>query len=162
MSSSIRIREAELADRDLLMGFHRSLYQQHRDRVVPAHDLPLIDYQDYERVLCDDVGALLSDRNSFVLIAEADDVAIGYITGRVTMESQRVLPRRGVVEDWYVVDESRGQGVGALLLGELEKRFIGAGCQLIESATWSGNEHARKVHQTLGFREIRVIYRKPL
>lgn len=162
MASPIRIRDADRADRDLLIGFHRRLYQQHRDRVFPAHDLPLIDYHEYERVLQDDVRALLSDPSSFVLIAEAEELAIGYITGRVTVESQRVLPRRGVVEDWYVVPESRGTGVGSLLLRRLEKRFVDCGCQVIESATWSGNAEARKVHEALGFREIRVIYRKRL
>jgi ribosomal protein S18 acetylase RimI-like enzyme len=162
MGSKIRIREADRTDRDLLVGFHRSLYQQHRDRVVPACDLPLIDYHEYDRVLRDDVGALLSDPSCFVLIAEAGELPIGYVTGRVTVESQRVLPRRGVVEDWYVVPESRGTGVGKLLLCELEKRFVDRGCQVIESATWAGNAGTRKVHEALGFHEIRVIYRKRL
>ena len=58
--------------------------------------------------------------------------------------------------------ESRGSGAGALLLRELEKRFIAAGCEVIESATWAGNEGARRAHDALGFREIRVMYRKPL
>ena len=162
MDPTIRVREADSTDRDLLMGFHQSLYQQHRDHVVPEHDLPLIEYNDYERMLCDDLQALLSDLKSVVLIAEADSVPAGYITGRVTVEPQRVLPRRGVVEDWYVVPQSRGTGVGRLLLRELEKRFVASGCQLIESATWSANEGARKAHDALGFHEIRVIYRKLL
>jgi len=162
MVSSIRVREARESDHDLLMGFHRSLYLDHRNRVVADEDLPLIEYRDYERILDDDLRALLHDRNSHVLIAESADSALGYITGRVTIEPRRVLPRRGVVEDWYVMPESRGVGLGALLLRELEERFKVAGCDLIESATWSGNEGARRAHDALGFREIRVMYRKRL
>lgn len=162
MDPTIRVREAESSDRDLLLGFHQSLYQRHRDRVVPERDLPLIEYDDYERVLRDDITALLAGGSTYVLIAEVRGVPVGYITGRVVVEPGRVLPRRGIVEDWYVVPESRGSGVGALLLQELEQRFISAGCQLIESATWSGNEGARRAHDALGFREIRVIYRKRL
>ena len=45
MDPTIRVREADSTDRDLLMGFHQSLYQQHRDHVVPEHDLPLIEYR---------------------------------------------------------------------------------------------------------------------
>ena len=45
-------------------------------------------------------------------------------------------------------------------LRELEKRFAREGCQVLESATWSSNESARRAHDKLGFREIRVIYRK--
>jgi ribosomal protein S18 acetylase RimI-like enzyme len=160
MVPTILVREADESDRDVLIGFHRSLYQSHRDGVVDEDDLPLIDYQDYERVLRDDLNALLKAESSHVLLAESDGAAVGYITGRITVEQRRVLPRRGVVEDWYVVPESRGAGVGALLLRELEERFAEAGCEVIESATWSGNEGARRAHDALGFREIRVMYRK--
>jgi len=162
MAPTIRVREAMESDHEVLMGFHRSLYQHHRDQVVAKEDLPLIEYRDYERILSDDLRALLREQNSHVLIVESGEKAIGYITGRVTVEPRRVLPRRGVVEDWYVAPESRGAGVGTLLLRELERRFVDAGCDLIESATWSGNESARRAHDALGFREIRVMYRKRL
>jgi len=160
MVSTIQVREADESDRDVLMRFHRALYQGHRDEVVSKEDLPLIEYRDYERILRDDLHALMRDQNSHVLVAESQGVAVGYITGRVAVESKRVLSRRGVVEDWYVAPESRGSGVGALLLREIEERFAAVGCEVIESATWSGNEGARRVHDALGFREIRVMYRK--
>jgi ribosomal protein S18 acetylase RimI-like enzyme len=162
MVSTIEVREASESDRDALMAFHRSLYQDHRDEVVPKEDLPLIEYRDNDRILRDDLDALLRDPMSHVLVAESQGVAVGYITGRVTVEARRVLPRRGVVEDWYVAPGSRGSGAGALLLLKIEERFAAAGCEVIESATWSGNEGARRAHDALGFREIRVMYRKRL
>jgi len=160
MVPTVRVREARESDHGVLMSFHRSLYKAHRDQVVAREDLPLIEYHDYERILSDDLRALLRDQSSHVLVAESGDTAVGYITGRVKVEPGRVLPRRGVVEDWYVAPESRGTGLGALLLRELEERFRDAGCDLMESATWSGNEGARRAHDALGFREIRVMYRK--
>lgn len=160
MPPAIHVRDAREDDRDTLFRFHRRLYEGHRDRVVAQEDLPLIAYRDYERILADDLRALMTERNAQVLLAESDDVAVGYITGRVTTESRRVLPKRGVVEDWYVEESARGAGVGKSLLRELEKRFVDNGCQVIESATWSSNEAARRAHDALGFREIRVIYRK--
>lgn len=162
MKAAIEVRDAVETDREVLMSFHRSLYQGHRDQVVAHEDLPLIAYRDYPRILAEDLDALLRDRSALVLLAEAEGAAVGYITGRTSVEPQRVLPRRGVVEDWYVVPEARGTGLGALLLKELEERFSRAGCELIESATWSANEGARKAHEALGFREIRVVYRKRL
>lgn len=160
MVSTIEVREAGEPDRDTLMGFHRSLYQAHRDRVVSEADRPLIEYRDYDLVLSEDLQSLLRDRNSHVLVAESEGAAVGYITGRVVVEPRRVLSRRGVVEDWFVEEEARSAGVGALLLRELERRFAGAGCEVVESATWSGNDGARTAHDALGFREIRVMYRK--
>jgi GNAT superfamily N-acetyltransferase len=160
MPPEARVRDAREDDRDVLFRFHKNLYEAHRDRVVAAEDLPLVAYLDYERILSDDLRALMTDRNATVLIAEADGAPIGYITGRITTEPRRVLPKRGIVEDWYVEETARGGGVGARLLEALETRFVEAGCQIIESATWTGNEGARRAHDALGFREIRVIYRK--
>ena len=162
MISTIEVRQASGSDQEVLFGFHQSLYQAHRDRVVAKEDLPLIEYRNYDRILRDDLHALLTAQDSHVLVAESEGTAIGYITGRISVEARRVLPRRGVVEDWFVVPESRGSGAGALLLRELQNRFIAAGCEVIESATWAGNEGARHAHDALGFREIRVMYRKPL
>jgi len=162
MAATIEVREAGESDRTVLLGFHRCLYQDHRDEVVAEQDRPLIEYRDYERILSDDLRALLRDPKSHVLVAEAQGVVLGYITGRITVEPMRVLPRKGVIEDWYVAPQSRGTGVGTLLLRELEARFAGAGCGVVESATWSGNEGARRAHDALGFREIRVVYRKRL
>ncbi|MFW2387678.1 MAG: N-acetyltransferase family protein [Polyangiales bacterium] len=160
MVSTIEVREAGGPDRNALLGFHRSLYQAHRDRVVSEADRPLIEYRDYDLVLSEDLQSLLRDRNSHILIAESEGAAVGYITGRVVVEPRRLLSRKGVVEDWFVEEEARGAGVGALLLRELEHRFAGAGCEVVESATWSGNDGARRAHDALGFQEIRVMYRK--
>jgi ribosomal protein S18 acetylase RimI-like enzyme len=160
MPPAIEVRDARDDDYEVLLGFHRSLYEAHRDRVVSPEDLPLVAYRDYERILADDLRALMRDRDAHVLIAESGGEARGYITGRVTTESRRVLPRRGVVEDWYVEAGARGSGVGKQLLEALAARFVERGCEVIESATWSGNERARRTHTALGFREIRVIYRK--
>ena len=160
MGSTLLVRDADDSDRQVLMSFHKSLYQAHRDEVIAEQDRPLIEYRDYERILRDDLQALLDDPNSHVLLAQSRGVAVGYITGRVTVEPKRVLPRRGVVEDWYVAEESRGAGVGASLLRELEQRFAAAGCEVMESATWSSNQVARRAHDALGFREIRIMSRK--
>ncbi|MDH3201223.1 MAG: GNAT family N-acetyltransferase [Myxococcales bacterium] len=160
MSAPIEVREAAEADRETLLRFHQSLYQSHRDEVVPAYVLPLIEYRDYEQVVEDDVKALLSDRNTHILIAESEGVAVGYITGRAVAEPRRVLPRRGVVEDWYVDRGHRGQGIGAALLRKIEERFRSLGCEVIESGTWSSNQEARRAHDAMGFEEIRVVYRK--
>lgn len=162
MSPATEVRKAKESDYAALLRFHRHLYEVHRDRVVPQEDLPLIAYRDYDRILADDLRALLADQAAIVLVAERDVTPVGYITGRVLVEARRVLRRRGVVEDWYVNESLRGAGVGAQLLTELESRFAARGCEVVESATWSGNESARRAHDALGFREIRVLYRKRL
>ena len=156
------MRTAGRSDREVLLGFHRDLYQTHRDRVVSSTDRVLIDYENYEDVLLNDLDILLADPSALVLLAEREGVAIGYITGRIITDAGRTLPRRGTVEDWYVGEAHRGSGVGAKLLQGLEEEFRSSGCQVVESATWATNKTGRRAHVALGFAEIRVIYRKLL
>ena len=161
MPEPFQVREAQPKDRRILQDFHRRLYIEHRDRVVAPENVALVAYRDYERMLAEDLTALMADRSALVLVADSGSTVVGYITGRVRVEPRRVLPRRGVVEDWYVTEASRGAGVGRALLAELERCFLGRGCDVVESGTWAGNHDARRAHEALGFREIRVTYRKP-
>ncbi|MBC7173033.1 MAG: GNAT family N-acetyltransferase, partial [Polyangiaceae bacterium] len=104
--------------------------------------------------------AMLSDRDTIVLLAERGGVPIGYATGTISFDERRVLPRKGTLGDWYVDEAARGTGAGRALLVELERRFVEAGCEVMESATWTFNEGARAAHEALGFKEVQVVYRK--
>jgi len=158
----LKVRPAQPADRQRILEFHRALYVDYRDMIVPRAVIPLIAYRSFEEVLRDDVDALLKNPSAVVLLAERDGEPLGYITGHIEADPRRLLPRRGVVEDWYVTDEGRGEGVGRTLMDALEAIFTEAGCDLVESATWSANHKARAVHEAMGFLEVQVTYRKPL
>jgi GNAT superfamily N-acetyltransferase len=159
---AVTVRSATPADRDLLLAFHRALYIDHRDAVVPQQLQPLYAYRDFERVLREDVRSLCRDPNSLVRIAEKEGQPVGYATGHIEVDSRRVLPRKGIVEDWYVTPEARGHGVGRVLLDALMEEFRQGECDIVESATWSSNEDARRAHDRLGFSEVQVTYRKRL
>ena len=162
MRGKVDVRAAGRSDREVLLGFHKDLYQTYRDRVVSSADRMLIDYENYEDVLINDLEMLLADPSARVLLAEREGVAVGYITGRIITEVGRTLPRRGTVEDWFVGEAHRGSGVGTKLLEGLEEAFRASGCEVVESATWAANGVGRRAHVALGFAEIRVIYRKRL
>ena len=162
MADAMTVRRANRSDRGTLLRFHEALYQQHRDEVLTPEEVSLIAYRDYDRVLQDDVSALLTDSNACVLLAETAGEPVGYITGRLLHEPRRVWPRRGVVEDWYVLPNYRGRRLGAKLLKAFEEELRKSGCDVLDSATWSANEGARRAHEALGFNEMRVVYRKRL
>ena len=93
MPPAIELRDAHDDDREVLLRFHKGLYEGHRDQVVDQEDLPLIAYRDYARILEDDLRALMRDRNAHVLIAETDGKPIGYITGRITTAPSSAIIR---------------------------------------------------------------------
>ena len=160
--TKISVRNASPGDEETIVRFHRALYITHRDQVIDQRLLPLIDYQNFDNVLAQDVHSLLANSEKFVFVAELDEEKIGYITGHVEHEPRRVLQRRGVIGDWFVVPEARQHGVGKRLLSHLEDNFVRHGCEAIESATWAFNESGKRAHDALGFDEIQITYRKKL
>ena len=143
-----------------MLGFHRALYVDHTGTVMDPELAPFYAYKDLDEALSDDVDALLSNPRAAVLIAEVDGKPAGYVTGHFEEDERRVLPRKGVVQDWYVEESARGLGVGKMLMDLLEESFVEAGCGVIESTTFPFNTGARKAHEKLGFREVQIRYRK--
>lgn len=162
MVAKLTIRRATLADRSVVLHFHRALYVDHRREIVPTELDGFYAYRDMESAMRDDVEALLRTPRATVLLAEHDGVPIGYVTGHVEDDPRRVLSRRGVVEDWYVEPEARGTGTGRALVDALLAVFRDAGCQVVESMTWATNTGAREAHRALGFHEVQVKMRKRL
>lgn len=146
----------------MVMRFHRALYITFRDEIATPEQIPLFAYRDMEGALRDDVDALLNGRDTVVLLAERDGEPIGYVSGHTENDPRRVLSRRGVVEDWYVIPEARAGGVGQLLLNRLLELFKQWGVEVAESATWAFNTGARKAHARAGFMELEVRFRKRL
>lgn len=161
-SPATRIRPATRADRSALIAFHLSLYDDHQREVVPAGDRALSAYRDLAATLREDVDAMLASPDVVLLVAEEGGAPVGYATGMIQEDPRRTTPRRGVVGDWLVVPDARGRGVGRQLLEALLDAFRGRGCGVAESQTWPGNAGGRRAHEALGFREVRVVYRRAL
>jgi ribosomal protein S18 acetylase RimI-like enzyme len=158
--NELELRRATLADRAIVLSFHRALYVTHRDRILPPEMLELIAYRDFETVLREDVEAMLKSDQTIVFIGMESARAVGYISGRIQQEPRRLLRRRGVIEDWYIDEAHRGKGYGSALLLGIESALRDAGCELLESATWAFNDSARRAHDALGFKEVQIQYRK--
>lgn len=162
MPNELQFRRATLADRGLLFTLHRALYIDHRDKILPPEIIELVAYRDFDTVLREDVEALLKSEQTIVLIGHLEGETVGYISARIQQEPRRLLRRRAVIEDWYVEEAHRGKGYGSQLLKAIEDSLRDAGCEVLESATWSFNVGARRAHESLGFSEVQIQYRKRL
>jgi GNAT superfamily N-acetyltransferase len=162
MTDGVSIRRARVNDRSAIRRLHRGLYVAFRDEKMPTPLRALYAYREFDRVLDDDVAAMLADDSVFVFLAEDDDVPIGYITGHVDADPRRVHSRKGIVGDWYVEPDRRHRGAGRLLFDALVSQFADAGCEIVESSTWPFNDATRRLHERLGFAEVQVTYRKLL
>lgn len=162
MNDEVSVRRATRKDQAAVLAFHHALYIEFRDQIAAPDVIPLFAYKNMEATLKDDVEGLLGARSAAVFLAEQGARPIGYISGHIEVDHRRVLCRRGVVEDWYVGAEARGQQVGSRLLQTLLDWFRADGCEVVESGTWAFNEGARKAHAKAGFHEIEIKLRRRL
>ncbi|HJL02767.1 MAG TPA: GNAT family N-acetyltransferase [Polyangiaceae bacterium LLY-WYZ-15_(1-7)] len=160
---TLKLRQAQLSDRDRIVFFHRALYLEHRGEIMPPELGPLYAYRGFEEVLRDDVDAMLRNPATHLLVAEDEGgEPLGYVSGYIANDPRRLLSRKGVMGDWYVVPGSRGRGVGRRLFEALLGIFREAGCSQVETSTWPFNTATRRVMEELGFREIQITYRAPI
>lgn len=143
-----------------MLVFHRALYVDHRNTLLDGNLQELYAYKDIASALEEDVDSILANPSSCVLFAEDEGgEVLGYITGHIERDTRRVLEKRGVVEDWYVEPDARGEGVGRALLDALLAVFRESGCVVAESSTFPLNAGARRQHEKAGFHEIEIRYR---
>jgi GNAT superfamily N-acetyltransferase len=162
VNDEVIVRRATRKDQTTVLEFHHALYVEFRDQIAAPDVIPLFAYKNMEATLKDDVEGLLGARSAAVFLAERGGQAVGYISGHIEVDHRRVLCRRGVVEDWYVVEQGRSLGVGSRLLETLLDWFRADGCEVAESGTWAFNHNARKAHAKAGFTEIEIKLRRRL
>lgn len=159
---AVTIRRATRRDRGAVRALHRALYVDMHRTITSPVIARLSAYRDLDAALDADVEVLLERADMRVLLAESAGEVIGYATARVTHDANRVISKRGFVEDWLVVDAARGRGVGRMLMERLFEVLEADGCEMVESSTLASNQGARDAHARLGFVETDVRMRRAL
>ena len=101
-----------------------------------------------------------------VLVAEEDGELIGFLEAglRSCADSCDATHPVGYVEGWYVRDDRRRKGIGALLLSAAQDWARAQGCVEMASDAAMDNIASQRAHEALGFEETgrSVNYRKRL
>lgn len=69
---------------------------------------------------------------------------------------------RGTIENVYVVPETRGEGVGALLLDHAEAALAERGVETVSLSAMAENERARDWYRERGYQPHRVTFERSL
>jgi GNAT superfamily N-acetyltransferase len=83
-------------------------------------------------------------------IAMAADKPVGYLLA-VYVFSLEHLGLTAEIDEFYVVPEQRGSGVGAVLLQAAEAAFVAAGCTSVSLQVGRGNDEARAFYERRGY-----------
>lgn len=112
--------------------------------------------KDYSKLEKNDI------EKDIILVAEVDTKIIGYIWGSLHERKSHKLSKMGYIDEIYIENQFRQQGVGKKLLKNLEEEFIKLECDhLITHADWD-NEVAKKSHVAWGMKPVTVEYWKKI
>jgi ribosomal protein S18 acetylase RimI-like enzyme len=111
------------------------------------------------RKAADDVPRVLGDPGNVLYAIEDDGNRVGHLwVGERQLQERRVL----WVWDVYVDDEHRGRGLGRSAMALAEDEARRRGLTRVELNVFGGNEVARSLYRSLGYREWAVAMGKDL
>jgi len=104
---------------------------------------------------------ILAGGDMLPLVATDGDRVIGMcgLSAMVTVHRPAPVGRISVM----IVDEAfRGQGIGALLVAEAEKRLASRGCRIVEVTSNQRRERAHGFYEALGYERTSFRFMKKL
>ncbi len=76
-----------------------------------------------------------------------------------TIQGMRIGGGKGSVQNFGIVPEYRGRGLGTMLLNRSLDGFRQAGVERVTLEVTAKNQDAQRLYQRLGFRRVRTVYK---
>lgn len=100
--------------------------------------------------------------DSLVLVALAENEAVGYSYSFITKSSNLVKRKRyGIIHDMYITSQYRRVGIGQMLYNEIIKWFTLNDIDRVELEVMTRNQMASSFWEKLGFTDLnRTLFRQ--
>ena len=99
----------------------------------------------------------LKTNRGMIYVAEQSGKVVGYITGVIYSPEHDNLERYpstdGIVKEFFIHPDQRGQGVGAMLIGQMEEYFWSHGCSVVKLDCFAFNEKAHSFYKKMGYED---------
>jgi ribosomal protein S18 acetylase RimI-like enzyme len=97
-------------------------------------------------------------RDCVIYVSELDERIVGFVSGYIVRRNPHLSTERvGKVDNIFVSEDSRGNGVGTQLLESLFNFYKSNGIVYIEISCDLQNAGARRLYERLGFKEQKVL-----
>jgi len=138
----VEIRPAVAEDRQAFPVLVEALYQEFDEDRPPSGRLA---------ELFDDAVAADSSFKLFFAVVGGELCGMLSLAIVPTTQGARCF---GYLDDVFVLEQYRGQGIGAKLMREALNHARKSGCVRVELGTRRDNIHARRLYERLGFEEV--------
>lgn len=102
-----------------------------------------------------------AESHLFVAVDDSEKI-VGFIQGSVHQRKNHQLSKLGYIDELYLKEESRGQGVAKNLFSELESDFKKQGCDHITTHTDFENELSQQFYLQSGMNKATIELWKEL
>lgn len=155
----IKIREATIQDLLIIQKFNQELCvkenKEYDSSINPNYPLTE-EGEKYFRLR-------IEHSNSLALIAEENDVAIGYLVGSlIEAEEYRNIKVIAEAENMFVDSRYRGMGVGSKLTKKFEEWCTEKGVENIRYVASAENVDAIRFYESQGLKKINITLEKQL
>lgn len=109
------------------------------------------------KLIAENCRSLLSEANSYILVAEIGGVAVGFVnfTTRKTILHRSLS---GLIDELIIAKSYRGKGIGRQLLSSAIEKSRQLGCCEVEVSTEKINIKAKEFYRQCGFMERGVLF----
>jgi N-acetylglutamate synthase-like GNAT family acetyltransferase len=128
------IREAEASDKDAIQNLYRDLCPNAPVKVLPER-----------------IKQIRHDPNNFLFVYEEAGNILGTIFFTICLSPMFGIQPFGVVENFIVADNRRGQGIGTLLINHVFKVGRENKCFAVKLFSSSFRENAHQFFEKNGF-----------
>lgn len=155
------IRRLQKTDREQLIKLFFEFNRYNKDKLLSGDLKPFHEYKNPKEVFERDADEYINKQEFIVFVAEVDSQLVGYSAAKLTDKPNRVLDKEAYIEDWFVKEEYRGQGLGEELFKALVDEVKKKGCTHIKLDAFVSNKKAIDSYHKHGFiDETLVMYKK--
>ena len=95
-------------------------------------------------------------------VAEEASKLVGYIVGDTDLKEHKVLGKQGYIEEFFVTESRRGEGIGSKLYEKLLEEFKKQNCKQLGIDAYVVNKNTIEYYKKLGFIERNIVMVKEI
>ena len=147
----MNIRPLQKSDKEQMLKLMKEFWiDNNRGRVITDG---LTKFEEHKNPL-DTMNSEFEEYLSWIgFVAEENDEIIGFIFGKIKEKAHKVIDKEGYVEEFFVTERMRGNGIGTKLFDRITEEFKIKGCKSLGTDAYVTNTKALVYYKKLGFHE---------
>lgn len=153
---SVTIRRATIEDLEYIQELNYKLFELEYNNFDPALNMNWTFSQIGENYFRKSI------ENDTVWVAIDNNKVIGYLAGSIQNKPSYVTKSLAEIDNFYIEEEYRRQGIGKSLVEEFKRDCINKGIEEIKVTANAKNVNAKAFYQNNGFDDFEVTYKMKL